>query len=199
MWPWCVMMVLKVVTGRGKRTLKIYSPERPYRCWHICTSCNALQGVFRFVCAFIFPSPVMRIVDGLSWSWPYRSGNILTVGGLRNLKQILAGFQIPAASWPPPALLLWVAILPLVRELSSTSHHQAPPPTFCGEIQTSAVSLLHWMCHSVMPTMRDSWVSIRRVTRKVDDQRTLFPLLYFLSLLHQNFWFSKAIVANKKL
>ena len=29
MWPWCVMMVLKVVTGRGKRTLKIYSPERP--------------------------------------------------------------------------------------------------------------------------------------------------------------------------
>ena len=143
MWPWCVMMVLKVVTGRGKRTLKIYSPERPYsyRCWHICTSCNALQGVFRFVCAFIFPSPVMRIVDGLSWSWPYRSGNILTVGGLRNLKQILAGFQIPAASWPPPrppALSGHIA----PRPLSSTSHHQIPPPTFCGEIQTSVLVAL---------------------------------------------------------
>ena len=134
MWPWCVMMVLKVVTGRGKRTLKIYSPERPFRCWHICTSCNALQGVFRFFCAFIFPSPVMRIVDGLSWSWPYRSGNILTVGGLRNLKQILAGFQISAASWPPPrppALSGHIA----PRPLSSTSHHPTPPPTFCGEIQ----------------------------------------------------------------
>ena len=46
-------------------------------------------------------------VNGLRCSFPYRSGNILTVGGLWNLKQILAGFRTPAALAIPPSCFEW--------------------------------------------------------------------------------------------
>ena len=166
-----------------------------------------LIETFTFFCTFLLRNLFARLgmcpeciynnflsceVNALRCNFPYRSGNILAVRGFWNLKQILAGFQIPGRLGRS-SLLLWVAILPLdqgehtahlhiliIRDpwlkyskLFQIKYERIISNSAADETENAtiaALSLLHWTYHhSLMPTLRDGWVSMRRVTHKVAD------------------------------